>query len=180
MSDLPGVAAYMDDIIVTGKTWEEHVTNLNLVLQRLTKSGLTCKREKCHHFQTQVNYLGHIIDKNGIRPFRENLEAILKLPAPKDVSQLMAFLGKADFYRKFVPMFSNVSKPLNNLRRASQQFQWTKVEDNAFRQVKQSIANATTLTHYDPNKTLLLATDASSVGMVRLYHIVKPMAMSYR
>ena len=101
IADIPGVVCYLDDIIVTGKTDQEHTTNLQKALERLKAAGFHLKREKCKFFQSQVQYLGHIIDKESIRPVPEKIKAIVDMPKPKNPKELRSFLGMVNYYDCF-------------------------------------------------------------------------------
>ena len=115
LADIPGVACYLDDIIVTGKTEKEHLTNLQKTLDRLKESGLRLRKSKCSFLQTSVVYLGHIIDKDGVRPQTDKVEAIQKMPLPKDQKELRSFLGMVNYYDRFIPGLATKCACLNDL-----------------------------------------------------------------
>ena len=165
VSDLPGVAAYMDDLIITGPDENTHWTNLHSLLDRLKECGFRVRLEKCQFFQSQVEYLGHIIDNHGKRPSETATTAIQEMPAPKDVSQVQAFLGKVNYYGRFIPNLSTKAAPLNSLLRQDAKFEWQTEQQKAFDELKNDIVSATKLAHYDMKKELILATDASSYGI---------------
>ncbi|XP_041767811.1 uncharacterized protein K02A2.6-like [Anopheles merus] len=85
ITDIPGVRSFIDDVIVFGKDISSHATSLNLLFQRLKEYGFHVKAEKCHFFQSQLGYLGHIVDIQGIRPDPEKVKAIAALPPPTNV-----------------------------------------------------------------------------------------------
>lgn len=103
--DLPGVAVYLDDILVSGNSAEDHLRNLRGLLQRLDEKGLCCRYEKCSFAQPSVEYLGHTMSQDGIAKGSKS-NAVTKMPSPKDVSELRSFLGQVQFYRKFLPNLS--------------------------------------------------------------------------
>ncbi|KAL6726403.1 hypothetical protein Aduo_008376 [Ancylostoma duodenale] len=109
---LEGAAAYLDDIIVTGRTIDEHNARLKAVFQRIHNYGFRVRLEKCVFLQIEINYLGFVINAEGRRPDSTKIEVIDKVPRPKDFSQLRAFLGLVKFYGTFV-------KELHNLRTLS-------------------------------------------------------------
>jgi hypothetical protein len=96
--DLPGVAVYMDDILVSGATAKELLENLRRLLQRLDEKGLRCRLEKCAFAQPYVEYWGHLLPKEGIAKAPKKVDTILEMPAPKDVSGLRSFLGSLQFH----------------------------------------------------------------------------------
>ena len=99
--DLSHVLWYQDDILVTGKSREEHLKNLAEVLQRLQSNGLTVQRDKCEFMQPSFRYLGHIIDQDDIRPLNDKDETIKLAPLPEDTTQLRAFLGLINYYQVY-------------------------------------------------------------------------------
>jgi transposase InsO family protein len=165
IAGIPNTAAYLDDILITGKIDEEHIQTLERVLSKLAEFGFTCNPAKCSFFQNEVTYLGFIIDKNGKRPDPKRVEAILKMPTPKNIKELEAFIGKVNYYGKFISNFSEKCKVLNKLRQADMTWHWNPECQTAFDNLLQDIATATTLVHYDPTLPLILATDASQYGI---------------
>ncbi|KAF6022504.1 hypothetical protein EB796_019178 [Bugula neritina] len=162
---LPGVAAYLDDLIITGKTEEEHWTNLTNLLSTLQEHGFRIRLDKCEFFKHSVEYLGHTIDKDGKRPTAASMAALSQLPRPQDLHQLQAFLGKVNYYGRFISNLADKAAPLYNLLKNDVAFTWSNECEQAFTQLKNSIINATSLTHYDETKPLILAADASSYGL---------------
>ena len=98
-SDLPGVAVYLDDILLSGKRAKDYYHNLQRLLDRLHAKGLRCKREKCSFSQPQVKYLGHMLERNGTHKGHK-VDAVLNMPAPSNVTSLKCFLGSVQFYTK--------------------------------------------------------------------------------
>ena len=115
LQGLPMVCAYIDDILVSGKTPEEHLHNLNKVLQRLKLAGLHLKKEKCSFCLPEVDYLGHTISVKGLRPSPSKIRAITGVSQPTNVTQLRAFLGLANYYAKFLPDLVTKLAPLYQL-----------------------------------------------------------------
>lgn len=161
--DLPGVQAYLDDIIVAEK--RNDTSLLKQVLQRLRDYGLRLNIKKCKFRQEEVTFLGHRVDANGLKPKDDNIEAVLQAPVPKSVSELKSFLGLINYYAKFLPNLSTVLAPLYNLLTKGATWKWQQVHEEAVRKVKQAIQASKFLTHFDPNKPLKLECDASPVGV---------------
>lgn len=111
----PSARPYLDDISVVSKTWEEHLQHIREVFKRLVDAGLTLKAQKRHFCQKEMPYLGHLAGPDGVRPNPEKIEAVQNLPPPAHKKDLRAFLGLAQYYRRFVLGFSHVAAPLYEL-----------------------------------------------------------------
>ena len=120
-----GVACYIDDIIITGKTTEQHLQNLEEILRRLLKHGVHVNQSKCRFLQTSVVFLGYRIDSEGIHPTTDKLRAISEAPPPKNVSELRSCLGLINYYAKFIPNAATILSPFNNLLRKDAPWKWT-------------------------------------------------------
>ena len=122
----PNVAlVYIDDILVSGRTFQEHLNNLRNVFQRLHKANLKLSPNKCYLLQKQVKYLGHVVSAEGVSADPQKVEAILSWPVPSCTSETRSFLGLCSYYRKFVQSFADIAKPLHRLIEAGRQFKWT-------------------------------------------------------
>ena len=106
---------YLDDIIVFSQTPEEHLIRLQAVFNKLKAAGLKLKPSKCELFRKQINYFGHAVGHNGVSTDPRKIEAVTEWPTPTTVTQVRSFLGFVSCYRRFIPNFSKVAKPLNNL-----------------------------------------------------------------
>ena len=165
IAGIPHCAAYLDDILITGRTEEEHFQTLEAVLSKLEQFNLHCNPDKCAFFQDQVSYLGFIIDKHGKRPDLQRVESIANMPSPKNVREVEAFIGKINYYGQFISNFSDKCKPMNRLRRTNVLWNWSEECQNAFNDLKREICQATTLVHFDAKLPIILATDASNYGL---------------
>ncbi|XP_041774410.1 uncharacterized protein K02A2.6-like [Anopheles merus] len=165
LAGVNGVSAYMDDVIVGGKTQEEHDAALEETLKRIRDYGFTIRSEKCAFNKSEIRYLGHIIDSRGLRPDPAKIDAIKNLPAPKDVTGVRSSIGAINFYAKFIPNMRNLRYPLDKLLLAGSVFQWTPECQKAFDQFKALLSTELLLTHYDPTRDIVVSADASSVGL---------------
>ena len=156
---------YLDDILITGASDDEHLKNLEAVLQRFQNHGIRVKREKCAFLQSSVEYLGHRIDAQGLHTAESKRRAIDQAPRPQNVQELRSFLGLLNYYGKFIPNLSTTIQPLNQLLQKEQKWVWTENCDHAFTQAKKSLASASVLVHYDPELPIRLAADASAYGV---------------
>lgn len=165
LSDIDGVLCLLDDILVTGKSKEEHLDRLNAVLTRLQSAGLTLRRDKCHFFEDQVTYLGYVITKAGLNKAPEKVKAMAEAPVPTNVSQLQSFLGLINYYRNFVPNASSILSPLYGLLKKGTNWNWDKIHSEAFENIKKLMTSNQVLAHLDPNAKLILTVDASQDGL---------------
>ena len=105
----------MDDIIIFSQNTQQHVQHLNEVFATLRSAGLKVRAEKCIFGAQELEYLGHIISKDGIRVNPKKLRAITDFEQPKTLRQLRRFIGMANVHRRFIPHFSTIATPLTNL-----------------------------------------------------------------
>ena len=128
---------------------------------------LYCKRSKCHLFQSQVSYLGHVVSANGIAVDKHKIEAIAAWPKPTTVTELRAFLGLAGFYRRFVPHFAALAAPLTDLtsNKADVVAGWSSPHDAAFASLKAALTNTPCLIPFHPGAPTTLTTDASDLAI---------------
>ncbi|GFX87454.1 retrovirus-related Pol polyprotein from transposon 297 [Trichonephila clavipes] len=159
---------YLDDVIIGGRTFEEHLQNNRKVLSKLSDANLKLNPSKCKFFQKEVNYLGHIISAEGVRTDPEKVSAVKNWKRPENLRELRSFLGLCTYYRKFVKGFSNIARPLHRLTESKQKFQWTKECEDSFLQLKEALTSSPILIYPQPDKPFILDTDASneSVGAV--------------
>ena len=165
LRDIPHVICYLDDILITGTSKEDHLKNLAMVFERLQAYGFRLRKEKCAFLQDSVEYLGHKIDGQGLHTVATKVEAITSASTPQNITELRAFLGMLNYYGKFMPNLSTIIQPLNNLLRRETKWEWTEQCKDAFESAKQALASSNVLTHYDPSLPLLLAGDASAYGI---------------
>ena len=117
---------YLDDIIVHGKNFEDHLYNLELVFDRIKEAGLKVQPTKCSFFKEQVKYLGHIVSKHGIATDPDKTTKVQSWPVPQSIREVQQFLGLANYYRRFIENFASIAKPLHKLtEKGATCFKWT-------------------------------------------------------
>ena len=161
MENLP-VVVFLDDLLIMGCSEEDHLHNLQSVLQRLQENGLRVKRSKCEFGKTQLEYLGQVLDECGIHPSEQKVRAIEEAPAPTNVKELQAFLGLPNYYGRFFPQQSTVLAPLYRLLRGDVVWKWTEAEQSSFVKCEDLLTSDQVLAHYDPSLPLTLACNWSS------------------
>lgn len=155
---------FIDDIIIGG-TDETHDSQLFKLLSRIGEFGFKIRPEKCEFGVKQVEFCGHIISDKEIKPSPDKLVKTKDLPPPADIHQLRSFLGAVNYYGKFIHELKTLRAPLDKLLEKDVAFEWTSVRQQAFEDIKQVLSSDLVLTHYDPKKKIVLATDASQYGM---------------
>ncbi|PIK54100.1 gag-pol polyprotein [Apostichopus japonicus] len=140
---LPFVYAYLDDLLVASSSAEEHYQHLNQLFQRLDSYGININPSKCELGVSSLEFLGHHVDSQGIRPLPEKVQAVQDFPAPENLTQLRAFLGLANFYRRFVPHCATLMQPLTDLLSSkvkNKSIQLTDAQHQSFKDIKTALA----------------------------------------
>lgn len=154
-----------DDILIGGNDWQENLKILADVLDRLHQYNLHLKLAKCEFLKPEVVYLGLRISAEGLQPVEEKISAVKRAPAPKNVSELRSFLGMVQYYHSFLPGLATTLAPLHRLLQKTIQWEWTDDCQKAFEACKEGLTSESLLVHYDLNRELKLACDASSYGL---------------
>ena len=129
---------FIDDILVYSKTKEDHAKHLSIVLQTLREHQLYAKFSKCEFWLDQVEFLGHVISKEGIAVNLEKVNAVLEWEAPKNPKAIRGFFGMAGYYRRFIEGFSKIAGPMTKLLRKNAPFEWTEKCEQSFQELKRS------------------------------------------
>ena len=145
LTGLEGVVGMMDDVLVHGRTTEEHDERLDKVLQKLEEAGLTLNHQKCHFSKPQVKFLGQIVDKDGVRPDPEKVRAIQDVQPPQNVGDVRRFLGMCNHLSKFSPNLAEKTKPLRELLNKRNQWTWGEPQQTAFTEVKEALVTSPVL-----------------------------------
>ncbi|KAL0894096.1 hypothetical protein ABMA27_014141 [Loxostege sticticalis] len=162
---IPGVLAYMDDIIIASKTIPEGMSKLREVLDLLIEANLTLNLAKCNFFQNKIQYLGFEISSEGVRPGEEKTKAVSNFKTPKNVHEVRQFIGLSSFFRRFVQGFATIARPLTILTKAATPWVWGNEQDQAFSKLKEILTTRPVLAIYNPEFDTELHTDASATGL---------------
>lgn len=156
---------YLDDIIIYGNTLEEHNKKLIDVLNRLRQSDLKLQPDKCEFLRPELEFLGHVISEEGVKPNPKKIEAVKNFPAPLNAKQIKQFLGLAGYYRKFIKDFSKIAKPLTELLKKDIDWYWTEKQEQAFDLLRTALTTAPVLQYPDFTQSFVVTTDASNYAV---------------
>ena len=156
---------YLDDVIVFGRTFEEHLERLRSVLERFKEANLQLNPSKCHLFQSQVECLGFIVSANGVATDPEKTKAVRDWPTPRSASDVRSFIGLCSYYRRFVKGFATIAAPLYRLTQKGVDFEWAPDCEAAFNELKDALMTAPVLAYPRSEGEFILDTDASDVGI---------------
>jgi hypothetical protein len=165
LRDVRGAMSYIDDILAFAPDWPAHLVILEQVLHRLATAHLKLNLDKCHFGQSQVDYLGHVISADGIRPSRDKTAALLALPSPSSIKSLRSFLGLANYFRSFIPQFSSIATPLFRLTRSNKRWPGgplPKDASDAFHALRSALTTAPVLAYPNRSGEFHLFVDAST------------------
>ena len=130
---------YLDDILIFSPDNETHLKHLKEVFQRLREADLKLKASKCNFFKKHIQYLGHLVSGEGIEPLPEKLESLKDMPPPTNAKEVRQFLGLAGYYRKFVPKYADIARPLTNLTKQDVPYEWTNRCQQTFEFLKEML-----------------------------------------
>ncbi|GBG82951.1 hypothetical protein CBR_g36477 [Chara braunii] len=159
------VVVYLDNILVFSKTLEEHEGHLRQILSKLRESNFKINPKKCEWAKTQVLYLGHVLDDDGIPPEDSKIPSIRDWPTPKKLTELRSFLGLANYYRKFMRNFSTIAAPRRRLLKKEAIWKWDQDCTSAFKKLKKASIEYPVLKVIDPSLPFVITTDASQYGI---------------
>ena len=165
------IMCYVDDVVIATPTLEDHIERLEEVFSCMKQAGLKCKPFKCEILRDSIKYLGRLVDKHGVRPDPEAVEAVLTWKAPKTDTQLMSFLGFANYYREFIKGYAEKIYPMQRLmRNKGKKFTWTDEAQVSFENIKRELCEAPVLGMPTEKGMFVLDTNASVVAISGILH----------
>jgi len=159
---------FINDVIVFSKSAEEHALRLENVLRRFDEASLQLHPKKCVFTQPEVQYLGFVLSGNGVSASTDKVKAVREYPTPKNVTEVSAFLGLASFYRKLVPNFAQIAKPVTTLTMRDQKFEWGPSQKEAFEGLKDKLCTTPALAYPNFELPFILTTDASKLTVAAI------------
>ena len=158
---LPFAFGYLDDVLIHNPDIESNLQYMRILFQRLREADLKLKDSKCNYFKIHVQYLGHLVSGKRIKSLPEKLESVKKMSAPTTPKEVKQFLGLVGYYRKFIPRFTDIARPMTNLTKQDVSFEWTLQCQASFEMLKDALITSPILKYPDANKPYTLFTDAS-------------------
>jgi transposase InsO family protein len=159
---------FLDDLIVFSDTIEEHAIRLEHVFQRFEKAKLLLQPAKCVFAKSEVKYLGYVVSSEGISASPDKIKAVRDYPRPENVKDVRSFVGLASFYRRLIPKFADLAKPLTELTRKETEFVWGETQETAFNSLKEKLCSSEVLAFPDFKSDFTLTTDGSGVGIAAI------------
>ncbi|CAF4637904.1 unnamed protein product, partial [Rotaria sp. Silwood2] len=164
------VMVYLDDILIFSRTFDEHKQHLNEILSLLHAANFQINPAKCSIAVPEIDFLSHTINEHLIKPNGDKIKAIIDLPTPQTLKEANEFLGKINWYRKFIPNFAVIAAPLhkvtNKTKSHRHEFTWGPNQQKAFEEFKRILTSSPLFLEYpDPSTPFILTTDASDVGI---------------
>ncbi|XP_062602775.1 uncharacterized protein LOC134264500 [Saccostrea cucullata] len=157
--------AYLDDVIVLGQNFEEHLINLRAVFERFRTHNLKLKPKKCHLFRKELQFLGRLVTEKGVSITTESVKCMAEWPTPKCKKDLEAFLGYVNYHREHIKSFAEIAAPLYTLTGPKTKFIWNKEKDTAFISLKEAMTNPAVLGYPSDDGMFILDTDASDMAI---------------
>lgn len=155
------VLIYLDDLVTFGHNFDNHLENLEKVLNRLRKHNIRLQPSKCYFAVSSLKLLGHIVSSDGIRVDHDKTKAMAEMPRPTTVKETRRFVGAANYFRRFIQNFSLLARPLVKLWKKDMKFMWGNEQETAWLTLRDKLVNAPVLTHHDPDLPQVIHTDAS-------------------
>ena len=147
--DIPHCLNQRDDILLGGRDQTEHREILKTVLKRARDHGITFNREKCQFGKEQIEFFGHVLTKDGLKPSPDKVRAIKECGTPENKEAVRSFLGMAGYLDNFIPNYAAIAAPLYQLTRKETKFHCGKQEEEAFQKIQDSISSVKTMTFFE-------------------------------
>ncbi len=185
LAGIPGVAVFLDDIVVHAADIQTHNDCLNRVASALMEHNLTLNAEKCTFATSAIDFVGFRLTPRGIAPLQSNIEAIHRIPEPSSTSQVASFLGMTAYYLRFLPQYSRTTAPLRQLLKKDEPWNWTAECSEAVQILKSQLTTPPILAHFDPDSPTIVTCDASTKALGAVLSqeqdgVERPVAFAFR
>ena len=165
LSGIEGAINISDDILVYGRTQDDHDRALKETFERLRAKGLTLHRGKCVFSENSLEFFGYVFSDKGISVDPKKVEAIVNLQPPSDATEVRSLLGMSNYCSRFIPAYATLTQPLRELTQKDTPWEWTDLHDRTLKQLKNALAEAPVTAYFDPDKPTEINVDASPVGL---------------
>ena len=165
ISGIPRVLNNRDDIMVGGIIWEDHNKNLETLLQRLELHNITLRKEKCEFGRSEIEFHGHLLTKDGLKPSPNKVKAVQDCKPPKSKEELVSFVQMLAYLSRYISNFSRRCEPLRRITKSNQKFVWTQEQQTAFDDLKKAIITAPVLIPFRPERDTRVICDGSLIGL---------------
>jgi hypothetical protein len=159
------VQVYIDDINIYSETFEDHLKHIRLVNQKLREAGLKLKKKKCFFMKKKLEFLGHVITRNGLEVDPKKIDKVKNWPVPTKRKEVQRFMGFVNYYRRFIPYIATIAKPLYKLTKKDADFDWDEEHQKAFEQIREKLCSTEVMALPDFTRKFRLTTDASATGL---------------
>src|SRR6185369_2869174 len=159
------MAVFIDDINIYSLTFEEHLEHIRKTFDKCRKYGLKIKRKKCHFACEKLEFLGHVVSKDGLLADPRKVDAIKNFGTPINAKQIRTFLGMTGYYARFIDHYQQKAAPMQALLRKRARFAWTNEQAKAFQALKDALIAATVLAYPNKEHPFTLTTDASNIAL---------------
>ncbi|KAK3726803.1 hypothetical protein QZH41_007213 [Actinostola sp. cb2023] len=165
LDGIPGAINLSDDILVYGKTTEDHDQALRKTFQRLREKGLTLHKDKCEYSKDSLEFFGYVFSSQGISADPKKVEAILNIQPPSNATEVRSLLGMSNYCSRFIKGYATITQPLRELTHKDTPWQWTTRHDHSLNRLKEALTNAPVTSYFDPDRDTEINVDASPVGL---------------
>ena len=146
------IVVFIDDILVYSKNEQEHEAHLRLVLEKLREHQLYAKFSKCEFWLKEVGFLGHVVSGDEVAVDPSKVSTVTEWETPKSVGDIRSFLDLAGYYRRFIENFSRIAKPMTELLKKENKFDWSDECETSFQELKKRLVTALVLCLPDIHK----------------------------
>ena len=164
LRDVEGCGHYLDDILITGQTPQQHDERLRTVLDRLKKANVTINISKSVFRKTEIDFCGHRLSARGVSPTAATVQAVTDAPQPANVKELRSFLGLTGWCSRFIPAYANIVRPMAEMLRKEVPFDWTEEVESSFQKIKDRVSSSPVLKPFKQDLPTVVTSDASERG----------------